>query len=140
MLFLVDGSNVTGKLAGAPRDDAAKRELVQLAARVSRNQKARVILFFDGPQPPSFATRFGSVEVRFTAPRSADDAITAEVGRREREAVTVVTSDSGLSARVRGRRVAIIAPRDFVAQAGEPELSDQTDWESYFSDPNNRNV
>ena len=140
MLFLVDGSNVAGKLAGAPRDDAAKRELVQLAARVSRKRKARILLFFDGSAPPSFAARLGNLEVRFTAPRSADDAIAAEVARRERESLTVVTSDAGLGARVRGRRVTVLAPRDFVALAGEEERSDQTDWESYFSDPNNRNV
>ena len=139
MLFLVDGSNVAGVVAGAPRDDAAKRELTQLVASVARSRKAKAILFFDGSTPPSFAQRLGAVEVRFSGRGSADDAI-VQVVQKRREPIIVVTLDRSLSSRVRGRQVEVMSPAAFVRLAAEPESDQETDWDTYFSDPNNRNI
>jgi hypothetical protein len=139
MLFLVDGSNVAGAVARAPHDEDAKRELVRIASSVARAKRAKAILFFDGTSPSSFASRLGSVEVRFSGKGSADDAIVRE-SRARKEPLIVVTADRGLAARVSGREVEILSPRAFIELAAAPESSEKTDWDAYFSDPNNRNI
>ena len=140
MYYVVDGSNLLGRLIGTVQDDSAKRELMSKLSAISRAKKGRVLCFFDGPAPASFATRLGSVEIRFTGSRSADDEI-ASVVAAAAQPLTVVTSDQGLAARVSGRKTKILDPRAFLALAPEGEsAAEATDWEGYFSDANNRNV
>lgn len=136
MPWLVDGSNV---LRGERENDGAKRELVRRLARFARAKRTRVTCFFDGPEPASFARGLGGVTVVFSGPRSADDLI-AERARNGR-GWSVVTSDAALAARVRGRHVEIVAPRELIAEfdrLGAENESGDEDWASWFSDPKNR--
>lgn len=139
MPWLVDGSNVLGALRVDRHSDAAKRELVQLAASFARSRKTRITVVFDGPEPASFARALGAASVVFSGGRSADDIIyeRASAGR----GWTVVTADGGLANRVRGRHVEIIPPAKFVTllqeHRGEEDAAGQ-DWSAYFSDPKNR--
>ena len=139
MRYLIDGSNALGR-AGAPRESIeAKRQLVQAALSLSRVRRASVVVFFDGAKPDAFATGFGRVSVRFSAPRSADDLIVEEALRRS-DPCTVITADSGIAARVRSRHVRIAAPHILRLDGERSEEGSDADWEAYFSDERNRNI
>lgn len=146
MRVLVDGSNLLGALRLDREGVESKRSLLRTLAAFARARKAKVVCFFDGSAPGSFATSLGSVSARFTHPRSADDAIVEEVERLGRDPFRVVTSDGGLAARVRRRNVEIVGAAAFARElealgegGGEGE-GEGIDWAEYFSDPKNRNV
>lgn len=144
MSWLIDGSNVLGRI-GLPREaEASKRELVRLVARFARARKVRATCYFDGPEPASFAKHLGGVTVVFSGRRPADDLIAAKVadgGLRW----NVVTSDQSFAARVAGRRVAIVSPSELMAEIerlpAERESQPAADeWLEWFSDPKNRKL
>lgn len=141
MSWLIDGSNVLGRLRLPRESDAAKRELVTLLARFARARRIRVACYFDGPEPASFAKHLGGVSVAFSGSRPADDLIIARVANGG--TWNVVTSDQALASRVGGRRVTIVAPAQLaqefeqLAAEGESEPS-ADDWEAWFSEPKNR--
>ncbi|HVR37804.1 MAG TPA: NYN domain-containing protein [Thermoanaerobaculia bacterium] len=139
MPFLVDGNNLLGAMHADRRSDEPKRQLVRLLAMFARARKTKVTCIFDGPEPASFAKDLGAVKVAFSGSRSADDLIAerAAGGR----GWSVVTSDAGLAARVRGRHVEIVAPASFAAElerAASSTDGGSEDWAEYFSDPKNR--
>ena len=144
MIIFIDGSNVLGRLGLDRLSADSKRSLIRGAAELARRRKARVVCVFDGAPDEAFATTLGSVSVRFAAPRDADSVITAEVERETRDRIAVITSDAELARKVRRRGVEILNPqvmRELMearaeARSGEP----REDWETYFSDPKNRNV
>ncbi len=123
---------------------AAKRELLRVLSGWARRRKAKVVCFFDGYRPDAFAGAVGAVVARFTHPRAADDAIVEEIEKLAREAFRLVTSDAALAARCRGRRVEIVEARVFAREleSADPGTDEPPggDWESYFSDPKNRNI
>ncbi|MFZ2490171.1 MAG: NYN domain-containing protein [Thermoanaerobaculia bacterium] len=139
MPWLVDGSNVLGAMRVDRHSDAAKGELVKLAASFAKSRHTRLTVVFDGP-PPSVPFRsLGSANVVFSGSRPADDIIQerASGGR----GWSVVTADTGLANRVRGRHVEIVSPVKFVALLQEhrgEEDGGGEDWAAYFSDPKNR--
>jgi predicted RNA-binding protein with PIN domain len=144
MRVLVDGSNLLGVLRLDRESAVAKRELLRSLAVWARRRKAKVVCFFDGYRPAAFAGAHGAVTARFTHPRPADDAIVEEVEKLAKEAFTIVTSDAGLAARCRGRRVEILDARAFAQTLAQAEPGEDGaeggDWEAYFSDPKNRNI
>lgn len=145
MRMLVDGSNLLGALRLEREGDGSKRELLKLLAEYGRKKRRRILCFFDGPRPGAFATQLGHVTARFPAPKSADDAIVEEVEKLGKEPFEIVTSDRALAARCRRRTVAIVDSaafaRDLERTAEEGEGSPPAEeWESYFSDPKNRNI
>lgn len=136
MPWLVDGSNV---LRGERESDGAKRELVRRLASFARAKRTRVTCFFDGPEPASFARGLGSVTVVFSGSRTADDLIVERV--RGGRGWSVVTSDGGLAARVRGRHVEVVSVQQLMAEldrVGRDAAEPDEDWERWFSDPKNR--
>jgi uncharacterized protein YaiI (UPF0178 family) len=139
-MWLLDGSNLLGALRVDRHAPESKRELARLAASFARAKRARVTLFFDGNEPPSFARHLGAATVVFAGKRKADDVI-VEQAASARDA-HVVTSDRGLAARVSSRRVEVVDSRDFLRQLEElqtsPETASSDDWADYFSDPKNR--
>jgi rRNA-processing protein FCF1 len=145
MRYVIDGSNLLGAL-GLPREsDASKRELVQRVAAFARASRSRVDCVFDGARPESFATTFGGLSVRFAHPQSGDDVIEKLVAASAAPC-TVVTNDRALGGRVKSRKVRVETCAEFRARlertkpGDDGRASDATDWESYFSDPKNRNV
>lgn len=141
MIYLLDGSNILG--GGSHRDQSATRELVKAAASLARRQRKKVILFFDGAPSENLASMIGTLAVRFSGPRSADDMI-VEAASKTKDPVTVVTADGELGRRVARRNVSVVHPREFHLLVGEQSDSGNEkagdDWERYFSDPKNRNV
>jgi predicted RNA-binding protein with PIN domain len=139
MPWLIDGSNVLGAMRVDRHGDESKRGLVRLLAAFARTKKTRVTCVFDGPEPASFGRHLGSVTVVFSGSRPADDLITER--SRTGRGWSVVTSDRGLAARVGRRDVQVIAPSALIRemeQAGSEQSDPGGDWESYFSDPENR--
>jgi predicted RNA-binding protein with PIN domain len=103
--WLVDGMNLIGsRPTGWWRDrERAMRELVEELEAYAEETGDELTVVFDG-RPRELAGK-GLVDVRFAprrGPNAADDEIVRIVGRdREPSTLVVVTSDSGLAARVR---------------------------------------
>jgi len=139
--WIVDGNNLLGRLGIARESVDAKRELVRRLAQFARAKRTRVICAFDGPEPPAFGKSLGSVTVVFSGARKADEVIAERI--QQHGDWMIVTSDQGLAARVRGRRVAVVPVAQFareLEQKSEPEAGAADDWQAYFSDPKNRNI
>ena len=139
MPWVIDGSNVLGRSGADLRGDDPKRQLVRLLASFARAKRTRVVCFFDGPEPASFAKNLGGVSVVFSGSAQADDLIVKRVSSGR--GWSVVTSDRGIAARVAGRHVTVVSAEQF---ARELELlerdqpADAEDWAAWFSDPKNR--
>ena len=111
--WLVDGMNVIGSRPdGWWRDRAAAmRKLVAGLERFAAATGDEVAVVLDG-RPIGLGRKAGSVTVLF-APH-ADDAIAARTGEdAEPAALTVVTSDRDLAARVRARGARVTGASDF---------------------------
>ncbi len=144
MRILIDGSNVLGAMGLERESSESKRHLLRLLASFGRAHRRKLTCFFDGERPADFGAGPGSIQIRFCAPISADDAIVAEV-ERKREPFRVVTSDRGLAMRVKRRDVETVDAPLFIRELqsipeGEPSPPSDEEWERYFSDPKNRNV
>jgi predicted RNA-binding protein with PIN domain len=136
MPWAIDGSNVLG---GRGRDEQAKRQLVRALASFARAKGTRVVCFFDGPEPGSFATSLGSVSIVFSGGRAADALIAERVAHGR--GWSVVTSDQGLAAKVARRHVTVMSSAQFVRELEaleRDEPADAEDWMAWFSDPKNR--
>jgi len=139
MPYIIDGSNVIGRSGADLRGDDPKRQLVRLLASFARQKRTRVVCFFDGPEPPSFAKSLGSVSVVFSGAMAADELIVKRVSSGR--GWSVVTSDRGCAARVAGRHVAVISAEQFARELEtlqRDEPADPEDWQAWFSDPKNR--
>lgn len=104
MRWLVDGYNVTkgdpataGKSLEEQRDVLVRRLAVRGRSLLGSSD---ILLVFDGRLAGGNVTRHGGVEVRFTRDESADDAI-VRLAHGLHDPFGLVTSDSGLAARVR---------------------------------------
>ena len=144
MRILVDGSNVLGAMGLERESSESKRHLLRLLVAYGRAHRRKLTCFFDGERPADFGAGPGAIQIRFCAPVSADDSIVAEV-ERKREPFRVVTSDRGIAMRVKRRDVETVDARQFIRELesipeGEPPTGTDVEWESYFSDPKNRNV
>lgn len=144
MSWIIDAANLLGRMRLDRESPDNKRRLVREVARFARAKRTRAVCVFDGPAPASFATHFGNVRADFPEPRSADERI-AELVAAAHGGCHVVTSDRALESRLRRRNVTVITAEAF--QQLLRELPEDTggeaggeDWESYFSDPQNRNV
>ena len=104
MPYLIDASNLGGVLGGraGARDATAVVRFLQPWAR----GRGRVVAVCDGPARPDVADRYGTLEVRWSGRRTADEVLVA-LARKGPAAWTVVTADRGLARRCRelGARV-----------------------------------
>ncbi|MEO8218747.1 MAG: NYN domain-containing protein [Acidobacteriota bacterium] len=141
MKYLIDGSNVLGRFRADVTAEESKRSLVRSLGVLARMRRAKVVCFFDGPRPPNFGASLGSVQVVFSGPETADDLI-ASRSNDAREPLTVITSDLGLTARVKRRTVEVMSAEQFgrLMQSfpTEERPVGHEDWAEYFSDPQNR--
>lgn len=144
MSWIIDAANVLGRMRLDHENPDNKRRLVREAARFARAKRTRAICVFDGPVPASFAIHLGNVRSEFPYPKSADDRIVELVGGAHGRC-HVVTSDRALETRLRRRNVTVLTAEAFqqlvyeIADDAGGE-QDGEEWESYFSDPQNRNV
>jgi hypothetical protein len=117
-VWLIDGYNVlcAGVLRGRERarfwSAPSRRQLLERVARFDA-AGARVVVVFDGSEPPEEAPSEG-VETVFAA--SADAWILDALRRGEVGAPTVVTADRQLAGRARHRGAEVVAPLAFLAR------------------------
>jgi predicted RNA-binding protein with PIN domain len=121
-VWLVDGFNVlcAGVLRGRERsefwNEASRQRLLERVARFD-DADARVIVVFDGAQPPDAAPR-ERPETVFAS--SADDWIVARLREAKGERVAVVTADRQLAGRARHRGAEVVSPLRFLARCEPP--------------------
>jgi YacP-like NYN domain-containing protein len=141
--YFLDGSNLLGgRRGGEERRDALIREICERL----RKTRAKVALFFDGPEAGG-AAALGNLTLRFSGRRSADDEILAEIARsRAPSEVVVVTADRELGRRARDAGARSLAPSAFWERFGSKGRessedvvpSDVEEWARYFEDEKNR--
>jgi hypothetical protein len=107
--ILIDGNNLLHAMhAHAPLPAVGRETMVRVVDRWARGENVRVLIVYDGPTPPDGLARQMStsrVDVRFSAPDSADDVI-ADLLRTVRRpaAVRVISSDSAVRREASRRR------------------------------------
>jgi hypothetical protein len=141
MIYLIDGSNVLGRLQRDRESGESKRQLARQISGLMKSEGSRAILFFDGEQPEQFRGGVERVAIRFAGRKPADELIQIEAQAHQK--CTVVTSDRTLEARVRSRKVAVIDVMRFSRRLDvipEEGGAGEADWEAFFSDEKNRNI
>jgi predicted RNA-binding protein with PIN domain len=147
-VYLIDGNNVMGQRVGWHRDkSAARKQLLVELAQFVRQKQARVAVVFDGLPELNMAdgASYRSVKVYFSGANSdADSRIVAMVeAARNRQALTVVTSDVQLTRRVRACGVRVLRAGVFrrwlenvalEADDSQPNIhtDELSDWMRYF--------
>ncbi|HSM15286.1 MAG TPA: NYN domain-containing protein [Thermoanaerobaculia bacterium] len=128
MAFLIDGSNLGGRLGGArgARDAAGVMRLLMSWARTRREE---AVVVFDGPRQPEIAEGYGALRVEWSGAASADDRIVARLEARSGRWV-VVTADAGLAARCRALGARVLAPEELAARAERPRRRARTSREA----------
>lgn len=154
MSYLIDGSNLGGVGGGRAGARDARAVVAWLLPWVrERSNRGRMVVVFDGAERPDVALRYGSMEVEFAAPRTADEAILARV-RASPKAWIVVTNDTALAGACRDlgattRSASALAHRVLARQGGRrppsrrpsardgsdkphPTGTDQAHWKAVF--------
>jgi hypothetical protein len=138
MPWILDGSNLAG---------GGDREVVRRAAlAVARNERVKLLLYFDGPPPLGSASlvQLGTVEVRYVP--HADAAILAHIATAGRDWI-VATDDRLLGERVKALGARLVHAAAFweKVRRGVPgrraEVSSPPDVETelaYFRDDTQR--
>jgi predicted RNA-binding protein with PIN domain len=144
MPYLLDGNNLIGLARGVSRPSRDDRDalIAELVERLRRT-RARVVVFFDGPEERTLT--LGSLTVRDSGGLSADDAILRELRRsRSPREITVVTADRGLSGAARDAGAKTLRPSEFwgrfggaTAAAPAEESVDVEEWLRYFQEGRN---
>ena len=138
MPYLVDGDNLLGTWPGRSRSEGEKRALCRQLLRFARRQRRRVVVVFDGPNPP---VPFPSNDAVFSGPGRSADAVIMDRLRHEADprGWTVVTSDRSLGDQCRwiGARVERSDRfRPLLGEQSEGEDSDEPvdvgDWLDWF--------
>lgn len=153
-MYLIDGNNVIGQRGRGYeawyRDKpAARRRLLEELAQLASVKKMRLTTVFDGAPEPHFpdGSSFRGVKVFYARAGSDADARIVELveGERNRRALTVVTSDTALIARVRVCGVRVMRAGEFrqllneasqtqaaVANAPKVKEEETAHWLRYF--------
>ena len=130
---VIDGDNLLGTWPGKSRSDADKRALVREVDQLTRREKRRVVVVFDGSPPPGVS--YGP-DVLFSGKGRKADAVILELLRREsdKRGWTVVTNDRSLADQCRFVGARVEAARAFRERllhdtAGEkPDTPDELDY------------
>lgn len=93
---IVDGDNVLGTWPGRGRSDADKRQLAREIERLTRRDRRRIVVVFDGTAPPGVS--YGT-DVLFSGPGRKADAVILDVlrGQSDVRGWSVVTNDRALA-------------------------------------------
>ena len=150
MPYFLDANNLIGRARGTsrPTEEDADALIAEVAGRLRQN-RARAVLFFDGPAGRR-AVSLGNLSVRYPLSGSADAAILGEISRNRAPAeIVVVTADRELGRRSRDAGAKWVAPEEFWSRfgargdrGGAPEKGsgaesrvDVEDWLRYFGLP-----
>lgn len=147
MPYFLDGNNLIGRGRGSSRPTEEERAaLISEIAERLRKTKARVVVFFDGPQERTVT--LGSLSIRHAAGATADDVILGEIERaRAPREIVLVSEDRDLLRRARHLGAKTLTITEFWSRVGtredRPERSpagqiDVDEWMRYFSDRRNK--
>lgn len=122
---IIDGNNLLHAMhQHAPIPQLGRETLVRLLDRWARRGNDEVTLVFDGARPPGgLGRQFSSnrIDVRFSAPETADDVIIRLVERvRYADLVRVVTSDTAIRHATVYRRCKCTDTRTFILEICGP--------------------
>lgn len=154
---VIDGNNLLFAMRDhAPLPHIGRETLIQVLDRWARRTDHAVTVVFDGPPPREGVAKqmtAGRVNVRFAAPRSADDVIVQFVRQTKDKSVRVITGDSVIGHETRYQRLQHTDAIAFVAElfsgsesatASPPPTDDESrpslaessqDWLDYFGMP-----
>jgi predicted RNA-binding protein with PIN domain len=123
-MHLIDGNNVIGQRVGWHRDKAgARHRLLTELAHAARARPGSFAVVFDGAPDPGFpdGSRFQGVKVYYARSGSDADHRILELveAERDRRGLIVVTSDRGLTAKVRVSGVRVLRSGEFRRQLAE---------------------
>ena len=116
MRWIVDGMNVIGARADGwwRNRHGAMTRLVEKLERWASAEGARLTVVFEAPAtPPVESTIIEVTHAPVSAPNSADDEIVRLLDGADRANITVVTSDRGLTERVRAAGVHVQSASGF---------------------------
>src|SRR5262245_56697636 len=147
-MHLIDGNNVIGQRVGWHRDKAgARRRLLKELAAAGKARRSRFTVVFDGAPDSGFpdGSRFQGVTVYYSRSGSdADQRILEWIeGQRDRRGLIVVTSDRGLTSKVRVAGVKVMKSgafrrqlerwlADHASTEDEPDDRGLSGWMRYF--------
>lgn len=123
---LIDGDNLLGTWPGRSRSDADKRALVRELYQLTRREKRRIVVVFDGSPPPGVS--YGP-DVLYSGPGRKADALILDLlrGENDRRGWSVVTNDRKLADQCRylGARIEGVKPfRERLLPGGAGEKPD----------------
>ncbi len=136
---IVDGDNLLGTWPGRKRSDADRRRLAHQVARLARREAWRIVVVFDGPEPPVHLGR----DVLFSGHGRKADAVIVDLLRGEQDprGWVAVTDDRPLADQCRylGARVERCARfRSRLGEGGGGEKPEQEDdvehWLAVFGE------
>jgi predicted RNA-binding protein with PIN domain len=153
-MYLIDGNNVIGQRGRGYEswwEDrvAARRQLLQDLSVLARVKKLKLTVIFDGSPDERFPddARYRGIRILYAAPGSDADQRIVDYAENEKQkrALTVVTSDNQLAARVRVCGVQVIragafrrlmeeAVEEDQATTSEPRVAPDklNEWMRYF--------
>ncbi len=147
-MYLIDGNNVMGQRVGWHKEkSAARQQLLRELAQFAHLKKTRLTVVFDGAPEINIAdgSSFRGVKVFYARQNSDADSRIIEFVEHEknRQSLTVVTSDLQLSNRVRACGVRVVKAGQFrnlmaAAIAAQPEIEvsvaegQTSEWMRYF--------
>jgi predicted RNA-binding protein with PIN domain len=109
---LIDGDNLLGTWPGRSRTDDDKRALVREIDALTRRERRRIVVVFDGTGPLGVSR---GPDVLYSGPRASADSVILDLLRSERDPKgwTVVTNDRQLADRCRHLGARIEGPKPF---------------------------
>ena len=139
MPYIIDGSNLGGVLSG--RTGARDRHTVVERLLPWARGRRRVVVVFDGPEEPGLGTRYGGLQLWYSAGASADSVIVRSI-RDEPGQWHVVTDDRRLGDRCRDAGAVVVSVATLLRKLPEPAGSraagdaepsvDVDDWHAWF--------
>jgi predicted RNA-binding protein with PIN domain len=130
MPYWFDGNNLIGQSAAtAQADSRTSRAFLSSLSRYRRPGGRKFLVYFDGDDSNRFSTPPG-IAVRYSAPLSADEAITRRLREiRHPSEVIVVSNDRELINRCREAGAKTMNWRQFIAKMQSRSTSSQPDGE-----------
>lgn len=116
MPYLLDGKNLVGAMGGDPSSDADEARMCRDVLQWASRRRSTFTIVLDGP------VRFGlpaggSVTLRFSAGRSADETILTILRRSTHAAdCIVVTNDRALRDTARGEGATVLKCAEFISK------------------------
>lgn len=119
--MIIDGNNLLYAMYDhAPLPNIGRETLVRVIERWAKTGTWEITLVFDGPEPRGAMAqlmRSSELDVRFSAPHSADDIIVAIVHEtKDPGRIRVVSGDKAIRAEAVSHRCRYVSCVDFVAE------------------------